>query len=198
LDNNFFFKEKSKKRLPKEEQMGLFTKIFGGKNSTGEGQGLINDLLNGTIERAGLDISFDIKFDKSGDKEVIRVEFFGEDENLFVEKDGALLDAFQLFLKRALQHSDATNNSQLYCDCNGFRDKANQSLVELAEKLKNRALDQGKSVYLRALPPKDRKVIHQFLANDERVKSRSIGDGLYKKIKIYPNNKKESDQSTAR
>jgi spoIIIJ-associated protein len=178
--------------------MGLFTKIFGGKNSTGEGQGLINDLLNGTIERAGLDISFDIKFDKSGDKEVIRVEFFGEDENLFVEKDGALLDAFQLFLKRALQHSDATNNSQLYCDCNGFRDKANQSLVELAEKLKNRALDQGKSVYLRALPPKDRKVIHQFLANDERVKSRSIGDGLYKKIKIYPNNKKESDQSTAR
>ena len=67
--------------------------------------------------------------------------------------------------------------------------------TNLAEKLKNRAIDQGKSVYLRALPPKDRKIIHQFLANDDRVKSRSVGDGLYKKIKIYPN-KKDTNHTT--
>ena len=58
--------------------------------------------------------------------------------------------------------------------------------MDLADKLKGIALEKGKSVYFRALPPKDRKVIHQYLANDQRVKSRSIGDGLFKKIKIYP------------
>jgi spoIIIJ-associated protein len=71
-------------------------------------------------------------------------------------------------------------------DCNGFRQESNQALVDLAEKLKGIALEKGKSVYFRALPPKDRKIIHQYLAGDPRVKSRSIGDGLYKKIKIYP------------
>ena len=123
------------------------------------------------------------------------IEFHGEDEDLFTNKDGALLDAFQLLIKRALQHQLPEDNTRLSCDCNGFREKANQSLKDLAEKLKNRAIDQGKSVYLRALPPKDRKVIHQFLAEDERVKSRSVGDGLYKKIKIYPN-KKEGGSAT--
>jgi spoIIIJ-associated protein len=48
------------------------------------------------------------------------------------------------------------------------------------------ALEQGRSVYYRALPPKERKIVHQYLAQDPRIKSRSLGDGLYKKIKIYP------------
>ena len=174
--------------------MGLFTKIFGGKSANTEGQSLVTELLDGTIDKAGLDISYDIKNITENGKKVMKVDFFGEDEKLFTNKDGALLDAFQLFLKRALQHDQPEDATQLACDCNDYREKANQSLVELAEKLKNRALDQGKSVYVRALPPKDRKVVHQFLAEDERVKSRSVGDGLYKKIKIYPN-KKDGDRA---
>ena len=175
--------------------MGLFTKFFGGKSEAQGNKALVNDVLEGVLERSGLDISFDVKFLKENDKDLIKVDFYGEDEKLFTNKDGALLDAFQLFLKRALQHSQPEDDAQLACDCNGFREKANQSLVDLAEKLKKRAIDQGKSVYLRALPPKDRKIIHQFLANDDRVKSRSVGDGLYKKIKIYPA-KKDTSQTT--
>ena len=59
-------------------------------------------------------------------------------------------------------------------------------MITLAEKLKGIAVSKKKSVYFRALPPKERKIVHQYLADDDRVKSRSIGDGLYKKIKIYP------------
>ncbi len=176
--------------------MGLFTKFFGGKGASKETKTLVNDLIIGINEKAGFDISYDIKTSTENDKEIMKIEFFGEDEKLFLSKEGAMLDAFQLFLKRALQHYLPEDNTHIMVDCNGFRETANQSLIELAEKLKNRALDQGKSVYLRALPPKDRKIIHQFLAGDERVKSRSVGDGLYKKIKIYPANKKDSDQTT--
>ncbi len=176
--------------------MGLFTKFFGGKGAAKETKTLVNDLIIGVNEKAGFDISFEIKATTENDKPSMKIEFFGEDEKLFLSKEGALLDAFQLFLKRALQHCLPEDNTHITVDCNGFRENANQSLIDLAEKLKNRALDQGKSVYLRALPPKDRKIIHQFLANDERVKSRSIGDGLYKKIKIYPTLKKDSDQPT--
>lgn len=177
--------------------MGLFTKFFGGKSSNNkEMQTVVTDLISGIVDRAGLDISYDVKTIKDGEKETLKVEFFGDDEKLFLAKEGALLDAFQLFLKRAVQHDLPEDTTHITCDCNGFRENANQSLIDLAEKLKNRALDEGKSVYLRALPPKDRKIIHQFLANDERVKSRSVGDGLYKKIKIYPNTKKDNDQSS--
>lgn len=177
--------------------MGLFTKIFGGgKGGYKDVSDLVEKILLGTLERAGLQISFDIKVNKKDDRDSLKIDFYGEDEKMFTSKDGALLEAFQLFLRRVIQHHFPKEELQVLCDCNSFREKANQSLVELAEKLKNRAIDQGKSVYLRALPPKDRKVIHQFLAEDGRVKSRSVGDGLYKKIKIYPVKKDGDSRST--
>jgi spoIIIJ-associated protein len=59
------------------------------------------------------------------------------------------------------------------------------------------ALEKGRSVYFRALPPKDRKIIHQHLASDDRIKSRSVGEGNFKKIKIYPakSSKENSDNN---
>jgi spoIIIJ-associated protein len=164
---------------------GFFKKIFGLSKGNGKEapEALLHEVLNGVIERGNFDLSFTVKEGK--DSEVF-VEFFGEDEYLLKEKDGVLLDALQLFAKRAVQHHFPEHLGNLNFDVDGFREEANQALIDLADKLKGIALDKGKSVYFRALPPKDRKVIHQYLASDERVKSRSIGDGLYKKIKIYP------------
>ena len=167
--------------------MGLFSKFFGGgKSQYKSPKDLADQVLSGTIERADFDISFEIEAEKTSDATNLSIDLFGDDEKLFTSKDGALLDAFQLFLKRSIQHHFTDEHVNVAVDCNGFRERANQSLVELADKLMNKALEQGKSVYLRALPPKDRKIIHQHLAEDGRVKSRSVGDGLYKKIKIYP------------
>lgn len=169
---------------------GFFSKLFGGKKKV-EGDAAIDSLLrrtlDGLIEKGGFDLSYELSFGVNDrDEQEVVVEFFGEDEELLKEKEGQMIDAIQLFLKRILQHNFADDRTNVVIDCNGYREESNQALVELAEKLKGIALEKGKSVYFRALPPKDRKVIHQYLAGDSRVKSRSIGDGLYKKIKIYP------------
>lgn len=169
--------------------MGLFAKIFGGKTEK-QKQSSVDGLLKQILEKGGFGISYDLKvLDNQEGFQVFEIDFYGEDEKLFTEKDGSLLDSFQLFIKRYLQHHFPRDTTNVICDCGDFREKANQSLVELADHLKKKALDQKRSVYLRALSPKDRKVVHQFLATDKRVKSRSVGDGLYKKIKIYPSTK---------
>lgn len=169
---------------------GFFSKLFGGKKKASTGatstSGLIQNIMNGLIEKAQLDLAFEVKSDASGETEEIIVELSGADEVLLTEKEGALLDAFQLFIKRVLQHQLPDARVNVDFDCNGFREESSKSLVELAEKLKEKALEQKRSVYFRALPPKDRKIVHQYLASDDRVRSRSVGDGLYKKIKIYP------------
>jgi spoIIIJ-associated protein len=177
---------------------GFLSKIFGGKKKAdvSNAQAIIEETLQGLVERGQFQIDFDIRevpADGQEGREFV-VELHGEDEELLTEKEGQLLDSIQLFLKRVLQHRADDERVNVTFDCNGFREEANRSLVELAEKLKGIALEKGKSVYFRALPPKDRKVIHQHLANDSRVKSRSIGDGLYKKIKIYPVKSSERDQ----
>jgi spoIIIJ-associated protein len=166
---------------------GFFGRIFGAKKKeekNGTPVGLVQDLLSQLIQYSHLDLTFDASLDHENSE--IRVEFAGPDEPMLREKEGQLLDALQLYVKRVLQHQLADERLDIQLDCNGFREETNQALIELADKLREMALSKGKSVYFRALPPKDRKVIHQYLADDSRVKSRSIGDGHYKKIKIYP------------
>ena len=169
----------------------FFSKLFGGKKKETASSGsatvaLVEDIMHGIFDRGGFDLSFDISTRMDREIEEVTVQLQGTDEKLLTEQDGAFLDGLQLFIKRVVQHQLPDARVNVDFDCNGFREEANKSLVELAEKLKDRALEQGRSVYLRALPPKDRKIIHQHLAGDARVRSRSVGEGLYKKIKIYP------------
>ena len=186
---------------------GFFSKLFGGKkkdamtsgSASGSAVELVQDVMNGLIEKTSLDISMDVRSEMNGETEEIFVELSGADEALVTEKEGALLDSFQLFIKRVLQHQMPDLKANVSFDSNGFREESNKSLIELAERLKEKALEQGRSVYLRALPPKDRKIVHQHLANDEGVRSRSVGDGLYKKIKIYPvkNTGRDTDRDSS-
>lgn len=168
--------------------MSFFSKLFGGKKKSGsETETLIQSTLDGLIEKGQFELSYEVRSEANDKGEPqITIEFTGVDEELLKEKEGQMIDALQLFLKRVLQHHFPEDRSEVIIDCNGFREESSQQLIELAEKLKGIALEKGKSVYFRALPPKDRKIIHQHLAGDDRVKSRSIGEGLYKKIKIYP------------
>jgi spoIIIJ-associated protein len=163
---------------------GFLGKIFGGSKKRKDGvEGMVEGLLGQAIELSQLDLTFDMHTDDNGE---VNVNFSGGDETLLLEKEGQLLDALQLFVRRGIQHQIPDERGLVNLDCADFRAQANAALIELAEKLKGIALSKGKSVYFRALPPKDRKVIHQYLAEDGRVKSRSIGDGHFKKIKIYP------------
>jgi spoIIIJ-associated protein len=138
------------------------------------------------------ELGFEVKTLNDG---TIHVDVFGKDEEMLTEREGQLLDSFQLYIRRAVQHQDPEGNINVNIDCANFREEANEALIQLAEKLKGIALDKGKSVYFRALPPKDRKVIHQYLAEDGRVKSRSVGEGHFKKIKIYPVHEKDGNRT---
>ncbi len=165
--------------------MNFFKKLFGGgKSAAGTPEAIVEETL-GEVFRLG---AFDLTASVSGDSERVLVEVEGGDAESLKERDGQLLDALQFFIKRVVQHQLPESRVELEFDTDGYREESSQALVDLAEKLKNVALEKGKSVYIRALAPKDRKVVHQYLANDERVRSKSIGDGHYKKIKIFPNN----------
>jgi spoIIIJ-associated protein len=171
---------------------GIFGKIFGGKKKAAEltPATVIEKTLQGILEAAKFELDFDLD-EENGE---YYVELYGNDEELLKAKEGQLLDSLQLFTKRVLQHQFPDDNIHVNMDSDGFREKANEELLDLADKLKGIALDKGKSVYFRALPPKDRKIVHQYLAEDGRVKSRSVGEGHFKKIKIYPV-KGKSDQT---
>ncbi|MFK8137395.1 MAG: protein jag [Bdellovibrionales bacterium] len=167
--------------------MNFLKKLFGmGKGSNDSSVELVEETLETLGELSGLEYEYEVDIDGQD----IKVELSGEDSNILKEKDAQLLDAIQFFTKRSLQHSVQEGRYNVHFDCEGYREEADNALIELADKLKGIALDKKKSVYFRALPPRDRRVIHQYLADDDRIVSKSIGDGLFKKIKVFPANQK--------
>lgn len=164
--------------------MGLFSKIFGGKKE--DLDSVVEATLTGILEKGGFDLSYNLNVTKKDDLTDIKIDFSGADEALLKDYKGQLMDAIQLIIKRVTQHNFPDIQTNIQVDCGGFREESEAALIERAEHLKTIAIEQGKSVYYRALPPKERKIVHQYLAQDVRVKSRSLGDGMYKKIKIFP------------
>lgn len=175
--------------------MSLIGRLFGGgdKKNFKNPKGLIDSVLSGLIEKAGFDLSFDIEEIKDQENETFKVSFYGDDEEMLTQRDAMLLDALQLFTKRALQHHFSEQIVNVLFDCNDYRAKENENLEAMIGKLKEKVLSQGKPVYVKALAPKERRVVHQFLAKDERVRSKSIGDGHFKKIKIYTASAKQQN-----
>lgn len=180
--------------------MGFIKKIFGlggaGASSVfTEAEDIVEEQLENIIKSLQLSLSFQV----SSDDEQIFVNFEGKDVKSLTEKEGHLLDALQFYVKRVIQHTLPEAKMGLQFDAEGYREEALKQLIVLADKLKGIALDKNKSVYFRALAPKDRKVIHQHLAKDDRVKSKSVGEGLFKKIKVFPvglkNNKKRNNRN---
>lgn len=163
--------------------MSFLKKLFGFGGSKQDGViELIDETLHTISEKAGIEFSYEIY--EQGDN--VHVDLNGDDNKMIKAKDGQLLDGIQFFVKRVVQHKFKENVPNIVFDCDGFREDADKALIQLAEKLKGIAIEKNRSVYFRALPPRDRRVIHQHLAQDERVVSKSIGDGLYKKIKVFP------------
>lgn len=165
---------------------GFFSKLFGGSDKKSDIDSVVEATLSGILEKGGFDLEYNLTITKKEEITEIKVDFSGGDEELLKEHKGQLLDAFQLIIKRVTQHNFSDVQTNVVVDCGGYREESEAALIERAEHLKTIAIEQGKSVYYRALPPKERKVVHQYLALDVRVKSRSLGDGLYKKIKIFP------------
>lgn len=175
---------------------GFFSKIFGGGKKE-DLESVVEATLNGILDKGNFDLSYELNLTKKEDIVEVKIELSGGDEALLKDYKGQLLDALQLIVKRVTQHHFPDTQTNVLVDCGGYREESEAALIERAEHLKTIAIEQGKSVYYRALPPKERKVVHQYLAQDGRVKSRSLGDGLYKKIKIYPAKATESTSGDA-
>ena len=175
----------------------FFTRLFG-KNEKTEGDSdaekMIREALEGVIKTAGFDLEFDMEAVEDG----FSINLFGSDATLVTEKEGLLLDAVQIFLKRVLQNRLSEHKIEVLVDCDGFLESSSQELRDLADKLKVHVLQKGGASYVRALPPRERKVVHRHLAEDGRVKSQSVGDGFCKKIRISLTNEKTTGHERSR
>ena len=106
------------------------------------------------------------------------------DLELLTNKRGAVLDALQFLINK--MHGQ--KGGRIFIDCDGFRSRHEEDISGLALRLGEKAKRLRKPVTINSLNAHDRRLVHMALQDDQELRSRSKGDGEFKKVVIYPNN----------
>jgi spoIIIJ-associated protein len=114
----------------------------------------------------------------------VYVEIISDSAGLIIGKRGKTLEALQL-LVNIIANKKGEEWKKVILDIENYRDKREQTLRELAEKVARKVKKTGKSQYLEPMNPFERRVIHMTLQNDPHVETKSEGNGNLKRVKIY-------------
>ncbi len=103
---------------------------------------------------------------------------------------GEVLDAIQT-LAGAKENCGRKEYKKVVVDCENYREKREETLINLAHRLETKATDMRREVVLEPMNPYERRIIHTALAESETVKTRSDGKEPNRYVVIVPNDKDE-------
>ena len=125
----------------------------------------------------------DFKVNVIEKEDITVLDIVGEKLGIVIGRRGETLDSLQYLAILASNRHD-----EPYCritvDCNGYRDKREETLKALAERTANKVLRQGRRITLEPMNPYERRIIHSKVAEIEGVYSNSIGEEPYRKVVI--------------
>jgi len=137
--------------------------------------------LAGILRRMGIDAEILGR----EDDERITLDIAGAESGLVIGKKGQTLDALQ-FLVNKIVHRDAEGRKPIVLDSEGYRGRREESLVELAHGLGEKAIRTNRTVTMSPMSPHDRRIIHITLDKVPGVTTRSEGEGAFRRLLIIP------------
>ena len=136
--------------------------------------------LDQLLQLMGLPSETSIHFDSSA----IQCQINGEHEEVIVGPEGRALDSLQ-YLLRKMTSRELPDRMMIDLNAGDFRDRRVEELKKTALELADKVKADGKTQAIPALNPSERRVVHVVLQEDKSIRSRSVGDGLFKKVLIY-------------
>jgi spoIIIJ-associated protein len=118
------------------------------------------------------------------DGSTIRCKVNDEHEEALSAQEGKIIDSLQ-YLLRKLAARKVEEKIRLSIDIGSFREKRKAELIERAKELADLVKEDGKTQAIPPLNPSERRIVHVALQDDNDIRSRSVGGGLFKKILIY-------------
>jgi spoIIIJ-associated protein len=109
----------------------------------------------------------------------------GEKIALLIGKRGQTLNSLQ-YLTQLIINRFSNQYLTVILDAEDYRNRRNDTLIQLAHRLALKAVKTGKDVALEPMPSYERKVIHTALSDNKRVKTFSDGSDPHRHIVISP------------
>ena len=127
--------------------------------------------------------SKNIKYEINIKENFIDVKINGDEINYLIGYRGDTLEAFQNILS-AVASKNIEGRVKVLLNIEGYREKREKALEELAEKIAKSVIKTGKTITLEPMRSYERKVIHSTLQNNEKVRTYSKGEEPYRRIVV--------------
>lgn len=122
---------------------------------------------------------------QEGEAGEIVVDFEGRDTDLLLEKNGALLDALEYVVLKAVRVGDDLYGKITF-DCKDWRQVRTEELKLTAHMAARQVIESGNPFPLTPMSARERRIIHLALKDESEVKTLSEGSGPGRKVVIYP------------
>lgn len=137
----------------------------------------LRDVLN------SMNIKAEIHVQDTGDN--LKIILKGPNMGILIGHRGETLDSLQ-YLVSLVINKDNTGSEykRVVLDTENYRQKREETLVRLANRLAVKARTDGKSVVLEPMNPYERRIIHSALQDNPYVSTHSEGEEPYRKVVI--------------
>jgi len=117
----------------------------------------------------------------------IHVDIRGNDLSVLIGRRSETLSAFQ-YVASLIVGKETQQFVQLTVDVEGFRDRREKQLIQMAKRMADQVSQSGRRQTLEPMPAGERRIIHIALRDHPDVKTESTGDDPYRKVTIVPKN----------
>lgn len=144
--------------------------------------GRVQEITRDLMRRMGIEASVT----SSAGLDEVRVEIQSEeDDAILIGRRGETRAALQHVIQRlALPRDD--RGITLLLDVNGYWARRRDELREEALAIAEEVAREGEEIRTEPLSAQERRIVHRALADDDRVRTESIGTGALKRIAILP------------
>jgi len=119
------------------------------------------------------------------DRRYINVDVRGSDLSVLIGRRSETLNAFQ-YVASLIIGKESQQFVQLTVDVEGYRDRREKQLVQMAKRMADQVAKNGRKQTLEPMPSAERRIIHIALRDHPAVMTESTGEDPYRKVVILP------------
>ena len=109
----------------------------------------------------------------------------GDNLGILIGRRGETLDALQYLINLSV-NKNLESRRKFILDIEGYRQRREETLKKLAQKLADKATQRGRNVVLEPMNSLERRIIHTALQGRDDISTFSEGEEPYRKIIIAP------------
>jgi spoIIIJ-associated protein len=119
------------------------------------------------------------------DRRAIHVDVRGDDLSILIGRRSETLNAFQ-YVASLMVGKQVQQWVQLVVDVEGYRDRRERQLRQMARRMAEQAVKTGRRQVLEPMSANERRIIHLELREHPAVTTESVGEDPHRKVTIIP------------